>query len=251
MALEDRKPWLETHRDLPSGYPESNAVPQRGSRRGEAYTLPLTGSKLHSLADEGSYFVATNPTVGTAIAGITASDGFDDLETYLFLRNTESVTASTGKRIYLDYIKLQAVAVGTNGTNFSFAAKLDKGNNRFTSGGSAITPANVNMDSSVSSIATLRAGAVVTAAASADARLVASGLLRSVIKVAGDQYLFDFGSSSKVMSSHIVAGTAIANVVIPCPPVVIGPGQMFLLHEFAASQTVAASYTFEVGWWER
>lgn len=250
MSLEDRKLWGETHRDLPgTAYSEGAAVPLRGSRRGELYVRDLVGPKLHSLADEGSYFVATNPTVGTGVAGIAAADGFDDLETLAFLRNTES--ASTGKRLYLDYIKLQATAAGTNGTNFSFAMKLDKGNNRFASGGSAITPVSPNMDSTAAAVATLRFGAVVTTAASADARLVASGLLRSVIKVVGDTYLFDFGPSAKSMTSHIVAGTAIANVVIPCPPVVVGPNQMFLLHEFAASQTVGAAYTFEIGWWER
>lgn len=250
MALEDRKLWAETHRDLPgTAYGEGVAVPLRGSRRGELYTSQIAPGKLHALSDEGSYFVATNPTVGTGIAGIAASDGFDDLETFLFLRNTES--NSTGKRLFLDYILMRVTAVGTGGTNFSFAMKLDKGNNRFTSGGSAITPVSPNMDSVAAAIATVRAGAVVTAAASADARLVASGLLRSVIKVVGDAYLFDFGAAAKAMSSHIVAGTAIANVVVPCPPVVVGPNQMFLLHEFAASQTVGASYTFEVGWWER
>ena len=248
MSLEDRKLWAETRRDLPSTISEGSPGPLRGSRRGELAVQQLHG-KLHGLADEGSYFVATNPTVGTGVAGIAAADGFDDLETLAFLRNTES--AATGKRIYLDYILLVPTAAGTNGTTFSFAAKIDKGNNRFASGGSAITPVCPNMDSTNTSVATLRFGAVVTTAASADARLVASGLLRSVIKVVGDRYLFDFGTTDRGLGSHLVAGTAIANITIPCAPVVLGPGQMFLLHEFAASQSAAASYTFEMGWWER
>jgi hypothetical protein len=250
MSLEDRKLWAETHRDLPgTAYSEGATAPLRGSRRGELFTSALAGSKMHALADEGSYFVATNPTIGTGVAGIAAADGFDDLETLAFLRNTES--SSTGKRLYLDYILLRPTAAGTNGTNFSFAMKIDKGNNRFASGGSAITPVSPNMDSVAASVATLRFGAVVTTAASADARIVASGLLRSVIKVVGDTYLFDFGASTRNLGAHIVAGTAIANIIVPCPPVVVGPNQMFLLHEFAASQSAAASYTFEMGWYER
>lgn len=246
MTIDSTKLYGETRRDLPSAYPDGTQVPLRGSRRGELHVHALNGSKQHGLADEGSYFVATNPTVGTGVAGIAASDGFNDLETFLFLRNTES--SSLGKRVYLDYIMLQPTAAGTNGTNFSYAMKLDKGNSRVGTGGSAITPVNPNMDSTSASVCTVQAGAVASAAASVDARLVCSGLLRTTIKVIGDTYLFLFGATS---ASAGVQAATITNFIVPCPPVVLGPGQMFLLHEFAASQTVAAAYTFQMGWSER
>lgn len=252
MALDDRKIWAETHRDLPGTlYTEGSTAPLRGSSRGELFVQALAGGRMHALANEGSYFVATNPTPGTGIAGIAASDGFDDLETFLFLRNNDVIGNPQSKRIFLDFIRLQATAAGTNGTNFSAVAKIDTGNSRYTSGGSLLTPVNPNMDSSAATISQLRAGALVTTAASSQARLLFSGLMRSVIKVVGDVYFFDFGASARSLSSMIVAGTAIANVVIPMPPVILGPGQTFFLHEFAASQTVAASYELQIGWWER
>lgn len=246
MSIDDTKLWAEARRELPSTYSDGTSVPLRGSKRGELHVAPLHAGKQHALSDEGSYFVATNPTVGTGVAGIAASDGFNDLESFLFLRNTES--ASTGKRIYLDYIMLQPTAAGTNGTNFSFAMKLDKGNSRVGTGGAAVTPINPNMDSAAASIATIQSGAVASAAASVDARLVCSGLLRTTIKVVGDTYLFNFGG---VAHSAGVQAATITNFIVPCPPVVLGPGHMFLLHEFGASQTVAAAYTFQMGWWER
>lgn len=246
MALEDRKIWAEARRDLPAVITEGTPGALRGGRRGELMVEGLTGGKTHALSNEGSYFSITNGTVGTGVAGIAASDGFDDLETYIFLRNTEP--NSTGKRFFLDYLLLRPTAAGTNGTNFSFAMKMDRGATRLASGGTAFTPINMNMDSAAASIVSANVGAGVTTAATTDARLVTSGLIRSSIKVIGDTYLFTFGQTAHTSGQQ---AATITNFVIPCPPVVVGPGQMFLFHEFAASQTVAASYTFQMGWWER
>ena len=77
---------------------------------------------MHALCDQGSYFVATNATPGTALSGIAAADGLDDLEALIFLRHGTSAT----KRLYLDYILLQVAAAGTNGTNFAVAMKGDE-----------------------------------------------------------------------------------------------------------------------------
>lgn len=242
--------WTRDSRALPqpvSGDGEYGAV--RGTRYGEVYTQGIVGSKLTALADEGSYFVATNATPGTALAGIAAADGLDDLEALIFLRHG----TSSNKRVYLDYILLQVAAAGTNGTNFAFAMKGDKGNSRFASGGTAITPVNTNMgQTDASGIDLLRVGAVVATAATSEARLLNHGLLRTVIKVVGDKYLFKFGDSSPgVVSGIALEGTTQANINVPCPPVVLSPGDTFLFHEFAASQSVAAQYQFSMGFWVR
>jgi hypothetical protein len=49
----------------------------------------------------------------------------------------------------------------------------------------------------------------------------------------------------------VMEGTAQACIHIQCPPVVLGPNTTFLLHEIAASQSVAATYEFSMGWHER
>jgi hypothetical protein len=59
-----------TGRDLPGVYQDNVRQAPRIGRRGEVYTQPLAGTKLYPLADEGSYFLASNPTIGTGIAGI-------------------------------------------------------------------------------------------------------------------------------------------------------------------------------------
>lgn len=221
----------------------------RANRYGDIMTSPITGSKLHPLADEGSYFVATNPTPGTAISGIAAADGLDDTEALIFLRNG----ASNDKRLYLHYILLQVAAAGTNGTNFAFAMKGDKGTSRYSSGGSSITPVNPNMASArTSGIDRLQFGAVVPTAATSEARLLHHGLLRTVIKVVGDKYLFTFGDSVPPPVTGIpLEGTTQASINVPCPPVILDAGDTFLFHEFSTSQTVAAQYQFSMGFWVR
>lgn len=221
----------------------------RADRYGGALVQSLWGSKLHGLADEGSVFVATNPTPGTAIAGIAAADGLDDLEALVFLR----FGASSSKRLYLLWLELEVVAVGTSGTNFAYAIKVDKGNSRYASGGSSITPKNVNAaDATATEVDRFQFGAVVPTAATSEARLVDHGRLRTVIKVAGDKYRFVFGDSSPGTPSGIpTEGTLQSTQVINCPPVILGGGDSMLLHEFAASQSVAASYQFKACWVER
>lgn len=225
-------------------------VPMATTVHGDVRTSPY-GKGVYGLADEGSYFVARNPTIGTGVAGIAAADAADDLETLLFLRNTSA--DSEGKRIYLDYLRLVPTAAGTNGTTTQYYSWIDTGTSRYTSGGSAITPQNVNMDSSESAPVTCMFGALVTAAASADKRTVGGGSLRlGVIKVIGDIYTFEFGPARGALPTSLVtSGTAQAIVTVRHAPVVLGPGDMFGLEVYAASQTVAASFEFELGFWVR
>lgn len=208
------------------------------------------GKGMYGLADEGSYFVARNATVGTGIAGIAAADGAEGLEQLIFLRN--SASEAEGKRIYLDYLRLVPTAAGTNGTTTQYVSVIDSGTNRYTSGGTSYTPVNVNMDSTEAVSCQLVFGAIITAAASSDARTVGGGSLRlGVIKVIGDIYLFDFGSDKSAPPSLLTSGTAQTIVHVRHAPVVLGPNDMWMLEVFAASQTVAASFEWELGFWVR
>src|SRR5688572_28837090 len=101
MATNEQNIKIVSSRGVP-GIPGENVYgPVRGTRYGEVVTQSLMGGKVYSLADEGTYFVATNPTMGTGIAGIAASTSFDAAEHLLHIRNT-----STSKRLYLDFVDL-------------------------------------------------------------------------------------------------------------------------------------------------
>lgn len=245
--MSDTKIQVYSRRDLPAQSVAGTEAQLRGSNRGDLVIMPL-GKARCALADEGSYFVATNPTPGTAIDGIAASDGLDDTEAYFLLYNNNS--SGSGKRIVLDQMRLLVEQAGTNGTNLRWASKIDS-TNRYASGGSTITPVNVNMASSEASGAQLYAGAVVPSAATSAARLIDHGQLRSVITVVQDTYTFDFGGEPRFSSALQTTGTAVAHVHQSHVPVVLGPGDMWFFTLYAASQTAALGFEFMLSWWER
>lgn len=239
-----------TQRELPGAQTNNTLQPFRTSRYCEMGVQSVLGSKMHMLAEEGTYFTATNATLGTAIAGTAAPTAFSATVALLSLYNTAVQGSAGAKSIYLDFIRLEVRAAGTNGTNFLYAQSIDAGN-RFSSGGTAITPVNPNIGLTTTSGGTLNFGALTATAASASVRRVSHGQIRSVIKVIGDTYLFTFGNSSPMATGMVMEGTAQATIPVHCPPVVLGPNTTFLLHEIAASQSVAATYEISMGWWER
>ncbi len=250
MATNEQNIKIVSYRGVPGITGEGVYGPVHGTKYGEVVNASMHGSKLYPLADEGSYFLATNPTMGTGIAGIAASTSYDATESLLHIRNT-----STTKRLYLDFIDLVVTAAGTNGTTFGVTMTADRGTSRYTSGATAITPVNVNLASSETADCTVKFGALVTTAASADVRLLGNMQLRTVIKVIGDRYRFQFGDTGgggawQAAGASLDGTTSIA-MNIPCPPVILGENDQFLLHDWGASQSVGASYEFRIGFWMR
>ena len=73
-----------------------------------------------------------------------------------------------------------------------------------------------------------------------------------MIKVLGDQYVWDFGGPAVgAVQSLATAGTSICHVYTPHAPVVLSVGQSWMFQINAASQTVGATFEFELRWWER
>jgi hypothetical protein len=244
--------WALANRALPTPFVGDNVNgPLRSSRYGEPIAQLIGGSRIHALADEGSYFVATNPTPGTAIAGTTTPTAFSETVGLLSVFNGNTASGNSAKQIYLDFILLQVVAVGTSSTNYNLTGKVDAGPNRWSSGGSAITPVSPNMNSSAKSGAVINFGALVLASATTSARLVHNHLVRSVIPVANDYVLLTFGTSVPQGPGMPTDGTLQCFSQLTCPPVVIGAQQNYYLNEWAASQSAARTYQFTVGYWER
>jgi hypothetical protein len=250
MALDDRKIWGEAKRDLPgTNYSEGATVPLRSTKRGELVTQSIAKGQL-VLTEEGSYFLATNPTPGTGIAGIAAANGYDATEALCTVRNT-ATASDTAKRVYLDYIKLQPTVAGTSGTNMTYATHKDKGGTRWSSGGTAYTADNNNMGSTTAAVAGIHFGALVTGAASADVVKLQSGNLRTAIVVVGDEIIIDFGGTVAAGASSLFEGTLICKQVVKHVPVILNPDEELILTVNAASQSAATSFEFEIAFWER
>lgn len=211
----------------------------------------------HALADEGSFFVATNPTTGTGIA--TTTSVVDDAATasathaqnvpVLYLANTGDSTNPLAKSIYPLYLKMTVTAAPTSATVWNFSIRADNVP-RYTSGGSAIIPKNVNTAFSNATQAQLYFGAVVTAnLPSANARLLAAGQIQSTIPVVKDVWIFTFGDTT--MQSSILTASAAKNINIPCGPLVIAPGWNIAIGMWGASCAGAPAWEFELGYAER
>lgn len=214
----------------------------RMGRYAEAMALSVVPTK-HLLADEGAYFAANNAQTGIATAA--APTTFSDTNPFVLIFNKDQ---PGGKRIYLDYALLLATAAGTNGTNLQAAVRVDQ-TNRLTSGGTTLTPVNVNMDDATQSIAQITAGNIVAAAATGAVRtIVGNRWLSGAIPVAGDTYQLNFGG---VDAPAMVSISTVKKDVQNLPPIIIGPQECALIHLWLGSQSAASSYAPELGWWER
>lgn len=244
-------------RQKPSPNPDGvrDGVPFRAGRYGEEVNLSLV-QKSHVLADEGSYFVVSNPTPGTGIASAAAPTGVPaigatDTKPFFVYQNTDSPSNPNGKRTYFDYIRFRNTAAGTNGTAINFTIILDAaGAARAPSGGSVLTNVNCNMDDGTKSIGAVSAGAV-TVATTSSGRLFPNIQLRPVIPVVGDIYVVSFGGAEYGVGSLISSGTTICQQSFGHPPLIIGPGGWFLCYLWLPSQSAASSYELDAGFWER
>ncbi len=202
------------------------------------------------MSEEGTYFVAHNPTndEATTLAGhvapVLADADATMTKPLIFIR----VPAGATKRLYLDFIELDVVVIGASGTEDNWADQLDTGTTRLSSGGTALTIVNPNMQCSDTSMLAvtnhLLGGAVVSGAESASVRHLGHGQMSDTIMVAGDRYLFAYGHQPALGSTD--------RHVINRPAVILGATDQYLLALYAPSQAAtAAVYKVRMGWAER
>lgn len=211
----------------------------------------------HGLADEGSFFVATNPTTGTGI--VTTTSVVDDAATasathaqnvpVMYIQNGYASGDPNGRSIYLRYLRMIVTAAPTSATVWQMSIRADNVA-RYTSGGTRIVPVNINTGSSIASSAIVYFGAVVTASLpSASARLLANVQIQSTIPVVKDQWMITFGDTS--MPSNILTASAAKNINVPCGPITIGPGWNVAIGMWGASNAGTPAWEFELGYAER
>jgi hypothetical protein len=231
---------------LPTALSDAAQGQIRVGKYGEQIVIPLTFG-MSAVANEGTYYRATNQVPGTATA-YSITTAFSATAGFAVIRNTDS---AGGKRLFMDYIRLICTTAPASATSSHFAISIDS-TNRYTSGGTALTPQNANMVSANSSIGTCHIGAPTIAAASGSVRYLTRGVLFSAIPVVNTEWIINFGAGDS--GSGTLAGTTAARIGIPMGPVVLGPGatHSLVLHIWnPANATTAPQYEFEAGWWER
>lgn len=230
----------------------------RASRYGELFTQPMP-LPFNVLAREGSLFHAHNTTndAATTLAGhaapLLADADATMTKPFIFVR----VPASVTKYVELVSIEIEVVTAGAAATQACWAAQLDTGATRLSSGGTALTIVNPNMQSASTSVLaatnSLLGGAVVVGAEGANYRDLGFGTLRPSIEIAGDRKVFVFGADPSVVGAQSdAAATAIRTSIVALPSVILGATDQFLLALHGqASQTNAGVYKVRMTWLER
>ncbi len=251
MSDEHITAKVAARRGLPGKFPNNSAGAVRGSQYAELVTKEI-GSFRHSLADQATYFVAHNATNDASSTLLGHADPeLADADATLTKPLVHMLVAATStKRIYLDYLEIEVVTAPTNGGRDNWAAQLDTGATRITSGGTALTNVNSNVQSTATSDLVIKGGAIVSGAESPNARHLGHGQTRAAIAIVGDRYMFRFGGSPS-SGGNVAAGVA-SRHLINMPPVILGPADQFLLALYAAddAQTVAGVYKVRAAWWE-
>lgn len=204
----------------------------------------------HLLAAQGQYFVATNPTPGTGVK--LTSDTVTAYSTQtpaMVLQMAKN--ANNKRRIYLRYLKLLVTNAGAGLTTLRVNFVIDSVA-RYSSGGTTITPVNVN-GTNITSEATLKAVGPTATAGGSTEKLLGHDFVSTVIPVVNDQFIFNFGPIEHAIGqgANNLAGTNARLVAFTHHPIVIPPGGSFLPVFWAGNMSTSPSVEFEMGWFER
>jgi hypothetical protein len=234
------------NRGLPTAVADGSQAQQRGGRYGESIAIPI-GNSLMGLVEEGSIFSTTNPTISTGIAS-SIQTSYVATNGLLTIRNTDG---ANGKNIIPLWIRIIPTVAPASATQMTAVIAIDN-TNRYSSGGSALTALNINMDLSRASIASVNYGALTLSAASGNNRIVSRFQLASVIPVVLDEYVISFGTMGG--DSGTLGGATATRRTVTVPPVVLGPNnnEIMCLHVwYPSNATTAMSSECEICWIER
>jgi hypothetical protein len=231
--------------------------PVRLARYGEQVSQVIYGPTRHALVEEGSYILATNPTISTGMVWVAAQTAFSDTTPNFYIFNSETASNPNAKSIYLDYLKLITTAAATTATSFHYAWILDAVPRALgTDNTATITPVNPNGGASlvmtpVIKVQNSATASVITASSSAK-RLVARGTLGG-LNVAGDELTIVFGSTDVGANAGLTAAqaAAVGHRVTHSPAIIVPPGWSLTGHIWAPGSAASPAPEFEFGMWAR
>lgn len=211
-----------------------------------------------ALAAAGKYYVATNPTPGTAIA-------YDVIATYSATANglfsiSNGNPSGSGVNIYLDYLDLIQTAVAPGSClNMRFEVNIQQTVAAITGAVLARTPVNVNTafaSTSQATVTSFSAGAGTVPATVSSRRLVAVANLPTSAAVRYSTYslvfggVADLGPHSNGAGLTAAAATAPYRVATACGPVVVAPQNTAFINMWWNAADAAPSFEFTLAYAE-
>ena len=217
---------------------------------------PVWGT-AHALADEGTYYIATNPTpsVGiptttSVIDGNNAGAGSAQTRPLMVVYNANS--PASGLNVYPLYLNMCFTALPSVGSIWQMAMWVDPiGASVYTSGGSIITPVAANPLISTVSRAQIYFGALTAAPTTTGARLVMRRGVTSILPILSDVHLLSFGDFTQQVPNVQGTATVARTIVVPCAPMVIPPGYALKIGGWMTGNAAAPAWEFEFGYAER
>lgn len=206
------------------------------------------------VAGTGNYYVATNPTPGTALQSdlITAFSATADGHCVILNNNS-----APGPNVVPDYIKFHMTGTAPTGTTtMELAVYTDVIASATPSAGNvALTPVNLLPSSAAVSNVTVHVptgGAAMTIpAASTSRRLVGRPNIPTSLGITGDSYILRFGStgaSGQQGGGTAVRATAAANLETYTTPVVLSPGYGLIVLMWWPTQAAnKPNFEWEIG----
>lgn len=245
--------------EVDEGLPDSEADGEQIGGRADRYgtqLISIMAPTAHSLSREGTYFVATNPTPGTALAYCVQA-AFSDTVPFLYLFNQESQQNIRAKYVYLHYIKLVVTVAAASGVQAEFALITDITQRALgTDNTTTLTPVSTCTSQTVPSDMLLKlqnsATASAIAASSQNKRVMGRGSFPSGVTIVGDELLIVCGETSGGAAQGLTAAQATCpgRKVSNAPPIVIAPGNSLTMHLwFPSNATTGLSYEIEMGGW--
>ena len=233
---------------LPSKAPDTSIINNRADGYGNL-AVNTFFNKKQALAAEGSYFVTTNPTPGTAIAG-TVSATYSATAPFFIFQNTNQ---PGGPVAYLDYLKLIVTTAAASGTTAYMAVVRDTlipqlTTNNMTTG----TPVPINTLAPIASKSQFlyqsSSSASVLGTRTPSAAVVGRGSVGG-ITIVGDELVFDFGALDPAAWNGLTAAQATApgRKVSVLPPITVAPQQQAIFYLwFLNNASTGLSYEFEL-----
>lgn len=247
---------------LPPKQTDGSEMDVRGDGYGDTYVQSVVPTK-HVLAEEGSYFKATTPTPGTGIAGNAVVTAFSDTNALLVIENNSQQNGQ-GKYIYLDYLRLLMSGTAPTATTvLHFAHKVGLTRRlAAVTPGTTLTPKAVNSGpgggatraSVANPVCWANANAFTVAASQPVDRLLGRFSIPTSLGITGDEYVIQYGvvDHSSLPTLTAVRATAAARLMVGVEPIVIAPGETYVLHRWWLTEaTNAPTFEFDLGWWER
>lgn len=223
----------------------SSAFNDRSSPYGDRMVGDILGSRP-DLADEGSFYSASNATPDTAVGcGVIAAYAST---TPLFLVSN-TAAPGTGRTIKLDSLRMFRFTVApASGTCTLFSVEVDTTPRLVAapSGGVQATVVNVNPSKAndfEGQVWGFSGGTVLTVAAAANKRIVTRGMISHSIPVVLDEQVLTFGQPANGTALAAGVGRRIAHA----GPVVIPPGCSAAIHVYYPSNAITgASFEWEL-----